>query len=167
MTGDGSYKERMKKFEAILDEYQKQNGLSHILYNSEIEGVLSLTREELSNLTAEQCGESQFLLAQYSAYLQKNYNRHNAKLKWAERELSNLVAKECHNYGDDNFMNNAKFQLILGKVIYGNEAAKVLNQIVNHASACVNELNDMSTKISFISKALGDLQQSKRKYGYG
>jgi len=160
MTGDKkSSQDKLKLFEKILDEYISTTGLPHIVRNSEVEGVLSLTRDELKGMTAEDCGINSFLLQQYATYIQKEHNRNNVRVQWATRELSLIVATQESRFRTGDYM---KYELLLNKIICGDIAAAALSKIVKYASARATELDQLSSKIGMMGRALIELQQTKR-----
>lgn len=162
MSGENkSSKDRLAEFEQILNEYTQGIGINGIQYNAEVNDVLSLTREQLRGMHPEDCGELAFILSQYAVFIQKEQNRQRARVDWAEREISYLIALEQSKYygGDTKYV---KYDLLRATIIKGNSAAQALDNIVRHAKARHVELDKVSSNINLMSKALIELQQTKR-----
>lgn len=159
MSGEQkSFKERLKEYEGVLNEYRSRVGIAHIMYNNEVESILMLNKDELRGMSHEDCGENCFILSQYATYIQMEYNRHCARVKWAEDHLSKLIAKYGAKYGDKY----TKWELLKSRIIVDDSSAKVLGEIITHASGRMIELNEMANSVRNMAKHLGDLQVTKR-----
>jgi hypothetical protein len=158
-----SGEDRLAEFERVLDEYNTATGLAYIKYNSEVENCMSLTRAQINAMTVSDCSVYNMILTQYSAYLQMQFNRHRVRVDWATRELDLIVAKEASKYGYGDDKNFVKYDLVKNKIILANEAARVLNNIIKHASARTQELEQMSQKIAMVGRALYDVRMIKVK----
>jgi hypothetical protein len=159
---ESTVNERLVQTEKILDEYSVSLGTKSIKYNAEVEDVLELTQDRLKSYNEEDLGIKAYLLAQYSTFLQKEINRHAAKLKWATHNLDILVAKVYNNYGDKYMKIEVKRML----VINDNDVAKNLNKIILEASIRIEELNFLSSRISTQSSLLNEMRKSKRAERY-
>lgn len=164
MSGDKKLtaEAKLATLEKILDEYQHSVGTAYVIYNTEVSSLLSLSRDELKNYDAEECGMGSVMLSQYSIYVQKEQNRQNTRVYWATRELDLLVAVQEQNYGDSY----VKYDVKRDKIISADSYAKKLYQIIKHAKSRSIELEFLSSKIALVAKALQDLQQTKRQLQY-
>ena len=157
-----SAEDRLKDFEKVLNQYTDTLGFSTIRYNTDIDEILELTREQLRGMSTDDCGEASFLLAQYAVFIQKERNRQNVRIDWAERELSNIIVSEASNYFDSDRIKYTKYDFVKSTVIAGNGAAKVLENIIKHAKGRSIELDQIASNINVMSKCLIELQQTKR-----
>jgi hypothetical protein len=94
--------------------------------------------------------------------LQKEKNRHSIRVDWANGELDLLIAREAGNYGMDGGKSFIKYELLRSRIVIADSAAQALYQIVKHARARVTEIDQMSYQMNIMSKALIELQQTKR-----
>lgn len=156
-----SQNEMLAKFEEIINEYENKIGLNRIKKSEEIDLILELTASDMSRMTALQCGEAAFILFQYSAYIQKEVNRHNVRKYWGEKQLEILLGKYGDQYGDGY----TKYEIRLAKLVIGDDAARLINKIIIHASARVMELHDMSNRINMMGRALLEYQGAKSRGG--
>jgi hypothetical protein len=155
-------KDRLAKFEAILDEYLLSIGLDKIQYSNYAFDIINKPYTLLEKMTESECGEACFTLRQYVLYLQKEKNRNNVRLKWANTELLRLLAASAGKYGD-TFV---KFDEKTARLAYDNVAAGVLMNIVTHATARMTEVEGITTQINLIADTLRDLQSAKRGERY-
>lgn len=153
---------RLKEVEAMLDAFDKSVGLSYIKFNADVESILQLRLEELRSLDETDCGSFSYCLAQYSSFLQKEINRHSAKLKWANHNLDIIVAKVYNNYGDKYMKADTKRSLVINDDSY----AKALNKIVLETTLRIEELSFLSSRINVQSEILRELQKTKRAEKY-
>jgi len=163
MSGDAkSAKDRLKEFEALLNEYTQKIGTYGIVYPQDVTIILQLTKDHLRGMSPEDLGEDAFILSQYGLYLQKEKNRHSIRVDWANGELDLLIAREAGNYGMDGGKSFIKYELLRSRIVIADSAAQALYQIVKHARARVTEIDQMSYQMNIMSKALIELQQTKR-----
>lgn len=155
--------DRLKEFEQVLDQYETSIGLKSIKYNAEVNACMSLTRAEVNAMTVQECTVYNLILTQYSAYLQMEYNRNKTRNEWATRELDLIVAQDASKYGYGDEKNFVKYELVKSKIILANAGAKALYGIIKHAAARAQELEQMSTKVSMIARALFDVRMMKVK----
>lgn len=153
--------EQLKKFEEILNEYEKGIGLDGLRMNPDVELYLNLTSGQLAGMTALHCGEAAFILFQYSAFLQKEYNRQNVRRTWAENKIDMMVAKDGDQYGDKY----TKWIEKRYKLISGNTAARVVNNIVLHATSRCNALHELSNRVNSMGRVLLEYQATKSRAG--
>jgi hypothetical protein len=159
-TGQKQLKVEEKWIEAekILNDYSQSLGLNAIAFNNESEKALNLTANEIKQLTPEEISIQSYILAHYSTFLQKEINRQTAKLKWANHNISVIVAKVGANYGDKWVKYEERKMLVVGD----NEYAKILSDIALQASIRVEELSFLSSRISAMSDILDELHKTKK-----
>lgn len=98
----------------------------------------------------------------YSAFLQKEVNRHSSRLKWANHNLNIIIGKVYNNYGDKWVKFDERKMLIIND----NEVAKSLNKIILDSSLRLEELAFISTRVGTMSTILVELQKTKRAERY-
>lgn len=158
-----SQTDRLAEFEKLLDDYENNIGINAVKYNPEVKLALSFTIEQIKTMTVQECAIFNLLLTQYSAFLQAQYNRQKVRAEYANRELDLIMSNEASKYGYGDDKNFVKYEFVKGKVIGANQAAKALYGIIKHASARMQELEQMSTKVSMIARAIYDVKMIKVK----
>ncbi len=160
MSGENklSFEERLKKYEAILDQYTVKIGIAHIMYNSEVNDLLMLNSDQLRGMSHEQCGESSYILSNYATFVQMEYNRQKARVDWANSELNKIIADQGDRYGDKY----TKFDLLKARVISGDSSAQVLGNIIKHAEGRATQLESVAFGIRDMARYLESLQVTKR-----
>ncbi len=154
-------KERLKKFEEILQEYTDKIGIGTVAYTPvEVEQCLALNYEEIRHLSEEECAAKAFVLSRFAMYIQKEHNRQAVRVKWADKNIMSIVAKEGSKYGDKF----TKHELKVAMIANDNSHAKVLSDIILYAEARMLELTELSKHITLISRTLSDMRQTKRQY---
>ena len=154
-------KDRLKKFEDVLQEYTTKIGVGNIpYYPKEVEDCMALTYEEILRLTEEDCAAKALILNRFAAYIEKEYNRQQVRIRWAEKNIADMVAKEGNKYGDKF----TKYDLKIAMIANENTQAKILTDIVLYAEARMLELTGVAKHITLIAKSLSDMRQTKHKY---
>lgn len=151
-----SVEERLEKFERVISDYSNSVGLDKIIYNKEVDEVLYYSESQIKNLDREGCKEKAFLLSQYAATLQRETNKQNIRLNWAEKELDRLVAKLYSNYSSSTY---DKYEVVKGRILNGDSTAAALYTIIQNADARKTELTSMAYRVESmgaILKSLGD-----------
>lgn len=154
---DKTASQRWNELNNILDEYEKSIQLK-LKINNDIEEVLNLSRAELQSASAEECGENSYLLAQYAAYIQKEYNRHSAKYKWATQVSEIYIAKRAKEYGDKY----TKFEEKCARVLENDSYAQSLINLKIKAETRMEDLSFLATRINTMGSMLEELQKTKR-----
>lgn len=126
--------------------------------NSEIEEALNLTYDQLRAISRDECYILSYKLLQYSVYIQKLKNRYANIKRWADNNINIMIGLEASNYGNTY----TKFEEKKLLVIANNEYAKVLNQIWLKYGALENELEEISNRVNYISKALQEIKNVRQ-----
>ncbi len=160
MSGEPELKvdEKIVELDKLLNDYSKSLGLVAISKDKNIEEILSASHDELKTMDSETLGIWSFRLARYTAFIQKEINRHTAKQKWADHNIKVIVGKNHANYGDKFVKYEHKREMVIGDNAY----AQVLNKLLLQSTLHVEELNFLSTRIHTMSNILQDISKSKR-----
>lgn len=154
-----SAKDKMEVVIKALDEYENSLGLSrpeNPLQNDEIQKYLTMERNVIEKLSQEDSAAIAMRLDQYSFYLQRQTNRENARLKWAESELTQSIADKLDNY---NQYLKAEYKITL----IGKEDSYVasLLKIRDYANQRVIRLEYLGTSLKNLSDTMKSVQRSK------
>lgn len=142
-----------------MNEYLSSHGLGANTFNVVTEKYLNLSPDQLSKLSAEECGEGAYLLSQYSEYIQREINKQTAILDWADHYINKLVYPKLNDYGD-GFV---KFEYKIACAIKENPLAKELSEIKVKASTHLTSLRELPYKIEKRADRLAALQVTRRK----
>lgn len=139
-----------------LDEYEKHIGLN-LKPNDKVEELLNLNYDQLNSLSNRDLSISSYLLAQYSTWLQKEYNRHSAKRKWCYHCFDVMIGKFGRNMGGQ-FTPYDERKLILG---VENSFCEALSRLIKETTSILETLSFMSKKIESMAFLLRDISRIK------
>lgn len=137
-------------------------GLRGFMYNPQVDEALSLTKEQLRALSAEQCGEYSYLLSGYSLYVQRCINEATMRMNWCEGSIKKLLAKEYNNYNKPGDF--TPFEMKLKIFCINNTYAIELDEELKACKIKIDTLNGLAYNIKFMSESLMELQRSKRRF---
>lgn len=158
-------KEKLKRIDDILDEYEKKSGLPTCKApgeESELEGYISMDRKSMESLQSENCAEIGYRLSQYSFYLQRLFNREKARVIWAKQQLTETIAKSLGDY-DKFTKHDVKVALIMKENTY----AEALSKIVTYAEQRAQRLEFLANSLKNMSDALKNMQMAKAQMARG
>jgi hypothetical protein len=150
--------ELLVKAENILDNYEKLSGIPEFrMYDvEEVSKYFHLKIEQLNKLSAIECAEVSYILAQYSFYLQRMYNRESAKHRWAQDQLTKVVCDKLESY--DTYMKHDHKIALIAKE---NKVVERLQSIINYTSQIMERMNFLSTSVKNMSEIMSNLQKAK------
>ena len=131
--------------------------LKMLYLEDEIKTGLSLSYDNLSTMTAEDCVKYSYKLNQYALFLQRTENRYKNIKRWCENNLSIIIAKERENYGNQY----TKYEERKYMIIVGNEYAKALHKIYTQAESYELELFNIVQKVNNQSRSLQEIKDAK------
>lgn len=153
-------REQLSEYQSVLDHLAELTKLSKVPLNDDVDEILGMRYATLSKLSAEQCGEYAFILAQYAAHIQVAQNEARAKQNWAHSELVEQSAGVLDSYGD----NYVRMEVKIAKAIKEHENLKLLNDIERKATSIITQLDFIASRINMMAQTLLELQQTKRKF---
>ena len=154
-------KEELEHWDKILDEYELSIGVP--LYTQqtditiELQGYLSMSRDEIEKLTPEDCSQISMRLNQMAFYIQRSLNREIARHNWAETTLKMTVADEINSYKGYGYIEK------LYQAIKHNERAHSLYKIQTYAKQRMDRMSYLSNSIKNISDVLLSITRNKVK----
>lgn len=150
--------ELLNKAQQILDDYEKYSGLPtfEVFDTKEIDAYFKLNISQLNKLSALECANISYVLAEYSFYLQRIYNRESAKNKWGNTKLSELICDKLNSY-DKYTKHDYKVALIAKE----NEVVKQINSVINYTNQTMERLNFLSNSVKHMSDIMSNIQKAK------
>lgn len=157
--------QKLEKVNSTLDQYEKNTGLAAIYKDETVEKILSMSYSDLASLSDEGCGEAAFSMFQYSAFLQKENNRHSAIMVWAKHYIDIEIGNRIDQYGGSKYCSfeEKKIKALSDAT---NEYITKLGRIYMQAKVYYEETNFIANRVSQIGSCLLELQQTKRKNKY-
>lgn len=151
-----SLEQMMEEANTVLDEFEAQHNLTRPSVPSETETILNLTYSQLEKLTAVQCAEYSYQLAQYAYYVQRVNNREGATLKWLQDMQLKLVATKIMEY-DSYTKHEIKIRLIAKE----NDVVNRLVKLISYTEQKLERLQFLANTIIKMSDKLENLQRAK------
>ena len=144
--------------EKSLDEYERFSGLPPFtIYDSEQAAqYFTMTLEQLNNLSPVECAEAAYILAQYSFYFQRTYNRESARHKWALSQMSKLICDKMGGYPDFTKYDH-KVELIAKE----NAVVAKLQNLINYTAQMMERMNFLSSSIKNMCETMSNIQKAK------
>lgn len=156
-------KEELEHWDNILDEYENQIGFtkykSNLLPESELNGYLTMNRDELEKLTPDDCGQIAYRLSQFSFHVQRTVNREQARHDWAEDTTRSVIADEINSYKGYGYLEKSL------QAIKHNDKARSLDKIRIYAKQRIDRLSYLANSINNLSNILLNIQKLKVKNG--
>jgi len=144
--------------EKTLDVYEKFSGIPEfVMYDTDqVSKYFSMNITQLNKLSTIECAEAAYILAQYSFYFQRMYNRESAKHRWAQDQLSKLVCDKMKDY--DKY---AKYDHKISLIAKENNVVNRLQSVISYTSQMMERMNFLSTSIKTMCEAMSNLQKTK------
>lgn len=120
---------------------------------------LNMPEEVVQKLTSDACGEIAFTLSQYNLYIQKVLNQHRAMVKWADRNINYLIARDVEEHGGQY----TPFEIKKIRAINENPTAKELFTLKSLADNNVSILEDIPRRVESMIHSLKELANTRRK----
>lgn len=144
-------KDKLDKLDKFLDEYLQNKGIyvGPIKNQTDYERLMTLSYDEIKKLSDDDRQAMATTLAQFSFFLERDYNREQARLSWANSQIDKTIAKLTGQ--QDRFH---PYEERKNDTISENEVAYKLNEIRIHAQARVDVLKGLSYKIRELVQTL-------------
>jgi hypothetical protein len=151
--------EKLDELHKSLDRYEAELGLDNIVKPNEVDQYLAIPLSEFKVMAAEECGEVAYMLAQYALFIQKQYNRHYAIRNWATTNMNAMVVNVLDNYGNKWIKLEEKRE----KAIADNDSCMAFKKFIVESNKRLDILSFVAQKIEYISKAVLEYQNTKRR----
>jgi hypothetical protein len=145
-------KSKIDKITDDLDEYLRSKGIP----SESIDVFLSMSRQELAGLPAEELFGIAYEIQAHSYVVQSLLNQKQAIVEVCKKKIQNYVGTKLHEY---SIFGNAEK---LRYAIEDNDAASELDQMMEGPSLVVTRLNNLAFQLSNLSKTVNELAKSKR-----
>jgi hypothetical protein len=154
--------EQLDELEKLLEEYNDNSGLSITIDLEKINEYLNISIDEIQVLGAEQCFELAAQIGQHAVALQKLVNKESCRIKWCDKVINSMCAKEWDSY--DKYM---KADIKIEIIAQNNEAIQKVLKLKNNADLRKEKLFNMVNLIKYYSEVMIEGCRVKRKVSYG
>lgn len=145
-----------------IESWNNENKLNLSNENFDnVEEILALTPNELSDLSAEELMGNAFYLYRYAEHVQSIYNKEKTIIDFAEDSIWFIISPHINNYGDQFTKWQAKYVMAVKE----SALASKLNQLKNNAHARINMIEKRSDHIKKMADIMIDIAK-RRKYDY-
>jgi hypothetical protein len=151
--------DKMETVIKVLDEYESKGGLPTLKNpcdQEELDKYLTMNRDHIEKLSGQDCVQIAYRLDQTAFYIQRLYNREQARIAWAKAQLAEVIAPQIGQYND--FW---KHEVKVALVVKNNSYASKLNDIINYATQRVQRLSGLTNTLNNLSNTLKAVQRSK------
>ena len=139
-----------------MAEFKQGLKLVNLKIPSEIEAILSASREYLKTSSREELCVDSVRLAQYSLYLKSELNRLKSNVSWCNANINSIVGREIpntHGYG-------VKEKSLV--IVRSDPVARDLEGIKTLCETQMVSLEDLDRKIDFMSSCMKNLAFERR-----
>jgi len=154
-----SLEDRLLELENIRAALFAQLGIGELKPKSEVQKYLTLGESELKAITPESCVIGAHLLASESTYIQTQINRHQRIYNWANRNLSQIIAKVVDNYGTQY----TPYEIKKARAINDDMALHKFAQLASDTELVLDSLAFIPQNLKFQAQTLLSLAQSKQR----
>lgn len=156
-------KEELQNWDTLLDEYEKNIGLStyvsDALPEAELQEYLLMSRDIIEKLQPEDCMQIAYRLGQFAFHIQRTINREIARYNWAEENIKEVIADDINNYKGYGYIEKSM------QAIKHNEKANALNKIKKYAKQRSDRLSYIANSIKNLSDIILTIAKTKVKHG--
>jgi len=156
-------KEELQYWDKILDEYEKTLSFPEYaagcsVTENEINGYLSMSRDEIEKLNPEDCAQIAYRLSQFAFHVQRSINREIARYNWSDETIKETIADEINNYKGYGYIEKSL------QAIKHNDKATSLNNIKKYAKQRMDRLSYIANNIKNLSDIMLSIQKTKVKH---
>lgn len=159
IVGDQQSSDTLKQLddiEKILEEYENALiGPTHT--NAEYEKYMQLSKQELDTLSEEECMHGSYSISQQIIYIQRQVNKHSARIKWCAAVTNSIAAKHWDDY-DKYLKAEIRIQLICKQ----NDFLQKVDKIRNLAEQRLERFNNITMGMKYMSDILLEMGKTKR-----
>jgi hypothetical protein len=159
MTQNKTAKDELNDWDVLLDQYENSIGLSQYnptgLSETELNGYLTMNRDELEKFTPEDCGQIAYRLAQFSFHIQRTINREIARYNWADETIKEIIADDINNYKGYGYVEKSY------QAIKHNDRASAIQKIKKYAKQRSDRLSYLANGVKNLSDILISIQKIK------
>lgn len=147
----------LNELEAVLDSYCQSNGIKYTEHNSEIDNYLGMSRYELAKLSNEECGEISYILNAFAFHLQKEINKEQSRVNWAQAKIDLKVGDLAQQYKGYSYEERKR------QAINNDDILRKLEEIRRYAQTRLDRLSYLPGQVNKMANSLEQLQRSKNR----
>jgi hypothetical protein len=139
-----------------MSEFRGELKISALKIPSEIEEILSASREKLKNSPREDLCIDAIRLSQYGLYLKSESNRLKSNMSWCNANINSIVGRETLN--TEGYGLKEKSLVI----IRNDPVARDLEGIRSLCEVQILAIDDLDRKVDFMSSCIKNLAFERR-----
>jgi hypothetical protein len=125
--------------------------ISSLQIPSEVETLLSMSRDYMKNSSKEEVAIDAIRLAQYGLYIKSEINRLKSNISWCNANINSILGRELPN---TNGYGLAEKSLIIKR---NDPVAKELEKTKTLCETQLSSIEDLDRKIDFLSSCVKNL----------
>lgn len=146
----------LKNAQEILDEFESIYQIRKVELPSNLDEIWSIGYDILQQLSVDELAHYSFILAQYSLYIQKIYNKESSKYLWLENKIQDITCDKLSQY--DQY---TKYEVKLRLIARENEPLRKLLGLLNFTKQKMTRLEFIPSSIKTLSDKLDNIQRMK------
>ena len=146
---------KLQHIDKLLNEYESKVGLPKTSFeNKEAQKYLEMSRDQLEQITPEECAEASYYLTNLAYHIQKSINRESSRLNWSDATLKRYISDKVSQY-------RGSWEQQEMQVIKNDPYADRLNQVKLWARLRIDRLSYITTNLKNLSDVLLNIQRAK------
>jgi len=139
-----------------MSEFKTGLKLINLSIPSEVETLLSASRDYLKNMSSEELCIDSIRLAQYSLYLKSEINRLKSNITWCNANINSILGRELENTNGYGFTEKSLI------IIRSDPVARDLEGIKSLCETQFVAIEDLDRKVDFLSSCVKNLAFERR-----
>lgn len=152
-----SGEKKLEEFLQTIDEWVACKGLPKVEQKEDIEAILNMRSQEISQLSAKECLAFAYELYAYSDYLESVKSKEKIALDWADSSIWYIISKSLDNYGTTY----TKWEQKYYSAVKENPLAYEILRIKKHAEARLSTVDGKASKVLRMADTLSNLSKTR------
>ena len=152
-----SGEQKLEEFLQTIDGWIACKGLPKIDQKEDIEAILNMRSQEISQLSAKECLAYAYELYAYADYLESVKSKEKIALDWADSSIWYIISKSLDDYGNGY----TKWEQKYYSAIKENPLASDILRIKKHAEARLSVIDGKSSKVLRMADTLSNLSKTR------
>lgn len=154
---DYSSSENVQLFLDKIENWKNLKSIEKVEKNEEVPKFLSLSSQDMKNMTANECFHASYVLYGYANRLQSILNRENSVYEWSNESINHIVCNKINNYGDGY----TKWEQKYYSAIKENPLANELFKLRVHCLSRVKTIEKLSNTVERMANVLEQVARNK------
>lgn len=152
-----SGEKRLEEFLQTIDDWITCKGLPKVEQKEDIEAILNMRSQDISQLSAKECLAFAYELYAYADYLESIKSKEKIALDWAESSIWYIISKSLDNYGTSY----TKWEQKYYHAVQENPLASDILKIKIHAESRLATVEGKASKVLRMADTLSNLSKTR------